>query len=224
MYRALVLGVVGGVLLLGAQAEAARGASSRKEARSEIARKAASRASLWVGLSSLSGVSREVNDDCSGLMHLAYWKPGLSLMPEQTLPGEGGVAAIYRKAQRLGVLRGQPQPGDLVFFQETHDRNRDGKRNDGLTHIGVVERVFADGLVTFVHRAGGGVKRSRLHLHQPQVRKDTRGRVLNDWLRQRDRHGRGQLAGELLVGFAAVDERWMTPQPSRTARGARAQR
>ncbi|HEX8702569.1 MAG TPA: NlpC/P60 family protein [Myxococcaceae bacterium] len=216
MYRALLLGVLGCVLLLGTEAEAAR--------RSEIARKAASRASRWVGLPSLTGVSREVNDDCSGLMHLAYWKPGLSLMPEQPLPGEGGVAAIYRKAQQLGALRGQPQPGDLVFFQETHDRNRDGRRNDGLTHIGVVERVSADGLVTFVHRAGGGVKRSRLHLLQPQVRKDAKGRVLNDWLRRRDKHGQGQLAGELVVGFAAVDERWMTPQPARMARNSRPQR
>jgi hypothetical protein len=216
MYRALLLGVLGCVLFSGAEAEAAR--------RSEIARKAASRVSLWVGLPSLTGVSRQVNDDCSGLMHLAYWKPGLSLMPEHTLPGEGGVAAIYRRAQQLGVLRDEPQPGDLVFFQETHDRNRDGRRNDGLTHIGVVERVSADGLVTFVHRAGGGVKRSRLHLYQPQVRRDAKGRVLNDWLRRRDKQGRGQLAGELLVGFAAVDERWMTPKPSRTARSARSQR
>jgi cell wall-associated NlpC family hydrolase len=224
MYRALVVGVLGCVLLSGAKAEAARGGSSRKTAGPQIARKAASRASLWVGLPSLSGVSREVNDDCSGLMHLAYWQPGLSLMPEYTLPGEGGVAAIYRKAQRLGVLRDEPQPGDLVFFQETHDRNRDGRRNDGLTHIGVVVRVSSDGLVTFVHRAGGGVKRSRLHLYQPNIRKDARGRVLNDWLRRRDKHGRGQLAGELLVGFAAVDERWMTPEPSQTGQGTRTQR
>jgi hypothetical protein len=216
MYRALLLGVLGCVLLFSAEAEASR--------RSAIGRKAASRAALWVGLPSLSGVSAQVNDDCSGLMHLAYWKPGLSLMPEQTLPGEGGVSAIYRKAERLGALRSQPQPGDLVFFRETHDRNRDGKRNDGLTHIGVVERVSTDGLVTFVHRAGGGVKRSRLHLHQPQVRKDARGRVLNDWLRRRDKQGRGQLAGELLVGFATVDHRWVTPEPLRKARGAHTQR
>ena len=183
-----------------------------------IGRKAASRAAMWVGLSSLSRVSREVNDDCSGFTHLAYWRPGLSLMPEAPRPGENGVAAIYRKAQALGVLRERPRPGDLVFFQETYDRNRDGRRNDGLTHIGVVERVSEDGLVTFVHKAGGVVKRSKLHLYQPTVRRDAKGRVLNDWLRRADRKGPSQLAGELLVGFAAVDERWVAPAPVRTAR------
>jgi hypothetical protein len=216
------VGAVLGVFLCGQAAEAAR--RGTQEARSEIGRKAVSRASRWVGLSSLSRVSREVNDDCSGLMHLAYWRPGLSLMPEDPRPGENGVAAIYRKARELGVLRERPRPGDLVFFQDTYDRNRDGRRNDGLTHIGVVERVSQDGLVTFVHRAGGGVKRSRLHLYRPDVRKDGKGRVLNDWLRRADRRGPSQLTGELVVGFAAVDERWVIPPPVKTARRAQVRR
>jgi cell wall-associated NlpC family hydrolase len=155
-------------------------------------------------------VSRSVNDDCSGLANLAYRKRGLNLLPERTLPGEGGVKAIYRKARSLGALRGQPRPGDLVFFRDTYDRNRDGRRNDGLTHIGVVERVESDGTVTFVHRAGGGVKRAKLNLHQPSLRRDAKGQVLNDYLRRPEKVARPRLAGELLVGFAAVDERWFT--------------
>jgi hypothetical protein len=224
MYRGLWVGALLGVFFWGLEAGAARRVPPGSAARSEIARKAASRASLWVGLPSLARVSRGVNDDCSGLTHLAYWKPGLSLMPERTLEGENGVAAIHRKALALGALRQQPRPGDLVFFRETYDRNRDGRRNDGLTHIGVVERVSEDGLVTFVHRADGGVKRSKLHLYQRQVRRDGQGRVLNDWLRRADGQGRGKLAGELLVGFATVDERWMAPEPPRMARRAATRR
>lgn len=217
-----MLGVVLGVLLCGREVEAAR--RGRVGARAQIGQRAVSRAALWVGLPSLARVSREVNDDCSGLMHLAYWRPGLSLMPEDVRPGENGVAAIYRKAQELGAVRERPRRGDLVFFRETYDRNRDGRRNDGLTHIGVVERVSEDGQVTFVHRAGGGVKRSRLHLSQRAVRRDGQGRVLNDWLRRADRKHPGQLAGELVAGFATVDERWVTPRPPRVARRARARR
>jgi hypothetical protein len=220
--RGFLLGVVLGVFLCGREAEAAR--KGWTEARSRIGQRAVSRAALWVGLPSLARVSREVNDDCSGLMHLAYWRPGLNLMPEDARPGENGVAAIYRKARELGAVREWPRPGDLVFFQETYDRNRDGQRNDGLTHIGVVERVSKDGQVTFVHRAGGGVKRSRLHLSQRDVRRDGKGRVLNDWLRRADRKHPGQLAGELVVGFAAVDERWVTPAPPRVARRAPSRR
>jgi cell wall-associated NlpC family hydrolase len=212
MKRALLLCALVGGLLLGSEAEAARRASPGRSARASLslANRAAARASLWVGLPSLKRVSRSVNDDCSGLANLAYRKPGLNLLPERPLPGEGGVTAIHRKARSLGALRSRPRPGDLVFFRETYDRNRDGRRNDGLTHIGVVERVESDGTVTFVHRAGGGVKRSKLNLHQPSLRRDAEGRVLNDYLRRPEKVARPRLAGELLVGFAAVDTRWFT--------------
>jgi hypothetical protein len=121
------------------------------------------------------------------------------------------VTAIHRKASALGALHERPRPGDLVFFRETHDRNRDGKRNDGLTHIGVVERVGKDGTVTFVHRAGNGVKRAKLNLRNPDVRRDARGRVLNDWLRRPDGISEIRLTGQLVAGFATVDARWKTP-------------
>lgn len=213
MHRAFLLCALMGFLLWGPEAEAARRASSSQRTRnasSTLARRAAVRASLWVGLPSLRRVSRSVNDDCSGLANLAYRRRGLSLLPERTLPGENGVAAIYRKARSLGSLHARPRPGDLVFFRETYDRNRDGRRNDGLTHIGVVERVERDGTVTFVHRAGGGVKRAKLHLRKPALRRDAKGRVLNDYLRRSEKTVRPRLAGELLAGFATVDQRWFT--------------
>jgi cell wall-associated NlpC family hydrolase len=214
MNRAFLLCALLGSLLAGPKAEAAGGAPAAGDAGSpsgDLAHRAVVRASLWVGLPSLSRVSHTVNDDCSGLAYLAYRRRGLNLLPERTLPGEGGVAAIYRKARSLGALhQEEPHPGDLVFFRNTYDRNGDGRRNDGLTHIGVVERVDADGTVTFVHRAGGGVKRSKLNLSQPGVRRDEQGRVLNDYLRRPERVVRPRLAGQLCAGFATVDQRWFT--------------
>lgn len=208
MHRGAWLGALVGLVLWGGTAEAARRTPPKRAAKVTLSDRALWRAKAWVGLGSLSTVSTAVNDDCSGLTQLAYRKPGLSLMPELTLPGENGVKAIYRKAGTLGALREAPKAGDLVFFRETIDRNKDGRLNDGLTHIGIVERVSTDGTVTFVHRAGGGVKRSRFNLARPEARKDEKGRVLNDWLRRRDKRNRGYLAGELVAGFASVDERW----------------
>jgi len=209
MYRGAWLGALVALWVWGGTAEAARRTPpKRAAAKVALSDRALWRAKGWVGLGSLRTVSTAVNDDCSGLTQLAYRKPGLSLLPELTLPGENGVKAIYRKAGTLGALREEPRAGDLVFFRETIDRNKDGRLNDGLTHIGIVERVGADGTVTFVHRAGGGVKRSRFNLARPEARKDDKGRVLNDWLRRRDKRNRGYLAGELVAGFASVDERW----------------
>ncbi|MCP3139736.1 NlpC/P60 family protein [Pyxidicoccus xibeiensis] len=225
MHRGVWVGAVVGMLLWGGAAEAARKSAPKRQATVSLAERAVWRAKNWVGLRSLSTVSTSVNDDCSGLTQLAYRKPGLSLMPERTLPGENGVKAIYRKAGDLGTLRETPRAGDMVFFRNTHDRNRDGRLNDGLTHIGIVERVGADGTVTFVHRAGNGVKRGHFNLARPDARKDEKGRILNDWLRRRDKRNRGYLAGELVAGFASVDERWKsTPAPFSVARAKVKQR
>lgn len=213
MHRGVWLGAVVGMLLWGGEAEAAKKRAPKSQATVSVAERAVWRARAWVGLRSLTTVSTTVNDDCSGFTQLAYRKPGLSLMPERTLPGENGVKAIYRKAGDLGTLRATPRPGDMVFFRDTHDRNRDGKLNDGLTHIGVVERVGEDGTVTFVHKASGLVKRGRFNLARPDARKDEQGRVLNDWLRRRDKRNRGYLAGELVAGFASVDDSWANHPP-----------
>jgi len=67
--RGLLLGVVVGVFLCGRGAEAARRGGSA--AHSDLAQRAVWRAERWVGLPSLSKVSHEVNDDCSGFTSLA---------------------------------------------------------------------------------------------------------------------------------------------------------
>jgi hypothetical protein len=217
MHRGVWLGAVVGMLLWGGEAEAVRKSTPKRQTTVSLAERAVWRAKSWVGLSSLRTVSTTVNDDCSGFTQLAYRKPGLSLMPAVTFPGENGVKAIYRKAVDLGTVRETPRPGDMVFFRDTHDRNNDGKLNDGLTHIGIVERVSADGTVTFVHKAGGLVKRGRFNLSHPDERKDEQGRVLNDWLRRRDKRNRGYLAGELVAGFASVDDRWASTEAPKRA-------
>ena len=57
-----------------------------------------------------------------------------------------------------------PRVGDLVFLDETYDRNGDGRINalDTLTHIGIVEEVKSGGTFIMLHAAGEteGVKRT----------------------------------------------------------------
>lgn len=164
-------------------------------------RRVARRAGKLVGASL---AAYRVPDDCSGLVRAAYRAVGIELLSHGMRPGENAVSAIHRRAQRAGALHKRtPKPGDIVFFRETYDRNRDGVRNDGLTHVGVIEAVERDGTVVFVHRGGSGVKRSRMNLRFPTQRgKD--GRVLNDYLRRAEGGKRAQLARELFSGYASA--------------------
>ena len=162
--------------------------------RSRLASKAAS----LVGLSTLRVVAPQLPDDCTGLVRAVYEDSGVELMGAG-VRGDNGVTALYRLAFERSALHTQsPAPGDLVFFRETYDRNRDGQHNDGLTHVGVVENVDGGGTVTFVHRSGSGVTRARLNVGAPLDRKR------NDFLRPAKKGEPALLTGELFVTFASA--------------------
>jgi hypothetical protein len=175
--------------------QAAKGAGSR----------IATRATQLVGVRSLRTVDRTVPDDCTGLVRLAYEGADIHLMEGAGRKGDNGVTAIYRKARSQGALhRGRPKPGDLVFFRETYDQNRDGKRNDGLTHVGVVERVDASGRITIIHRGSKGIARTRMNLQRPTTHREKRsGEIVNDYIRRASGKQRAYLTGELFAGFAS---------------------
>lgn len=163
----------------------------------------AATASRWVGVRSVRKLSRKVTDDCSGLIKLAYLRTGVELDLGDSFVGGSAAKQMHLDARRRGVLREEaPRVGDLVFFFNTYDRNRDGKRNDGVTHVGIVEKIDEDGTVTFIHRGGKGVARSRMNLAQPSARTSADGKVLNDYVRRPDRSRAKRLAGQLFAGFA----------------------
>ena len=92
-----------------------------------------------------------------------------------------------------------------MFFRETYDRNRDGRHNDGLTHVALVDEVAADGTVVLIHRVSRGVVRYRMNLARPGVHKDPRtGGVLNDMLRAPGGGKKSALTGQLFVAYGSV--------------------
>jgi hypothetical protein len=128
------------------------------------------------------------------------------------------VAALWAAAGRYGERwRGGdwPAPGDLVFFDDTWDRNGNGRMDDPFTHLGLVEWVDAEGTVTFLHRAGAGVVRGHLALDRPDTFRAANGAELNAPLRVRvSKDDRAPaLAGELFVGFGRIDPGLVPPAP-----------
>jgi hypothetical protein len=182
--------------------------------RPRVGERIAKKATGLVGVTSLRTVSNTVPDDCTGLARLAYTSAGIDLMSGPGRKGENGVTHIYRAVRRQGALhRTKPRPGDLVFFRETYDRDSDGRRDDGLTHVGVVERVSPSGLVTFVHRGSKGIVRARMHLRWPATHRARANReVLNDYLRRASHKHRAYVTGELFAGFASPEALAASPR------------
>jgi hypothetical protein len=162
-------------------------------------------------------VDQSVPDDCTGLVRLAYASAGINLMDGGGLPGNNGVTNLFRRAKHLGALHStHPRPGDIVFFRETYDRNRDGRRDDGLTHVALVERVEPGGQLTLIHRGSKGVARTRMNLLHPSTHRVARGgAVANDYLRRASGAQRAYVTGELFAGFASP-EPWIRTRRART--------
>lgn len=164
-------------------------------------------ASRLVGAEAVEIKGRRIVEDCAGVARAIYLEQGIDLYT-----GAGsetkmtGVRLIYAHMRTHGTVHHGPipHPGDLVFFDNTWDQNGDGKLNDPLTHIGIVERIEPDGTVVFISRVSDAIERYRMNLSLPHVHKTAEGRILNDYLRRKrtaDPEETGRLTGELFAFF-----------------------
>ncbi len=142
-------------------------------------------------------------DDCSGFVMAVFDRAGNPLV--------GNSRSFWADAKASGAVhhRKRPRPGDVAFFDNTYDRNGNGKRDDALTHVAVVMEVHDDGTILLAH---GGTSRGRaeltMNLKHPHDRLGPDGKVFNDWLRARRRgepENGAYLSGELFKGFATFE-------------------
>jgi hypothetical protein len=116
-------------------------------------------ATLLEGTRQVLGQTRlEINGksfpyDCSGTVRAIYWFAGIDLARRFARYGGNGVNRLYRTLEDLQLLYDttRPVPGDLIFWDNTYDRNGDGEWNDPLTHAGMVVRTAEDGGIEYVH-------------------------------------------------------------------------
>lgn len=164
----------------------------------------------FVGQSRIQVDGRNYTPDCSGFVRGVYASQRVDLYGGLgELDGGNGVGRIFTHVVEHGRIHYGPtvHPGDLVFFHNTWDFNRDGLPNDPLTHVGVVEKVDLDGTVVFVSSVSAGIERYRMNLKHPDTHKALDGRVLNDFLRRKhvgDAHGTYYLAGRLFAAFGTL--------------------
>ncbi len=164
-------------------------------------------AARLIGARTIEIQGRRIAYDCAGVTRAIYLAHGIDLYDSPGPdPQANGVRLIYHHVRRHGHLHGGPaaQPGDLVFFDNTWDYNADGRVNDPLTHVGVVERMEADGTVVFVSRVAEAVERYRMNLATPHLHRTPDGRIVNDYMRRKhatDAAHTHYLTGELFTAF-----------------------
>ncbi len=111
--------------------------------------------------------------------------------------------ALYELLQKRGLLvsAGVALPGDLIFFKNTADLNSNGRPDDGVTLVGVVERIDGSRIVLIAQRAGK-VRRLAVDASRPELVRDARGEVVNTRLVRWPGSEGPLTAGQCLSGFA----------------------
>lgn len=197
----------------GGASRAARG-GTEASFRDLQTRLAARGASLLGHAQAFRVAGERFNPDCTGFVQAVYEAEGVPLrtLMRRAAPNErNGVVAAFKAMEAYGVVFGGggewPAPGDLVFWHDTYDRNRNGRADDRFTHVGIVEYVV-DGTVVFVHRGGKAVARAAMNPERPGER-SADGVLLNSPIKARSRARRGEpvLAGALFAAYARLDPR-----------------
>lgn len=149
--------------------------------------------------------------DCSGLVRAVYQSAGIDLYGEvHKYPNLSGVKLIYKYCEAHGSIKKTKtaKPGDIIFFDNTYDKNKDKKSDDKLTHVAIVEKASWGKTITFIHVSShSGIVRDKMNLNYPDVyTKKNSKKVLNDFLRVRSKYNKDAklLSGQLFAGFGVV--------------------
>ena len=133
-------------------------------------------AKVWVD-------GRQFTLDCIGTVSAAWWGAGYDIQRDFAKYSGNGVLRLYASMKDWGVLHEMrdPKPGDVVFWENTYDRNGNGVLyDDGLTHAGIVIEVESDGTVHYLHSSySRGVVIAYFNLKHPAEPFGPGGKVWN---------------------------------------------
>ncbi len=144
----------------------------------------------------------------------SLFKSGLDIRREYGSASGTGVERFYQIVTEAGLVHDffLPEIGDLIFWDNTHDRNGDKAWNDQLTHVGLVIAVDDDGTITYLHHDyRRGIIKAYMNLLAPDLgqvkQEDGSIKIYNSAMRmssQRYLNPDRWLASHLFRSFARI--------------------
>jgi hypothetical protein len=176
----------------------------------EIRRKLAEGGRYVMGKRELIIRGRRFNMDCTGTILAIYYYAGIDLARDFNKYTGNGVTRLYKSLEAQGLLYDTRYPvtGDIIFWDNTYDRNEDGQWNDPLTHVGMVMSISAEGDVEYVHlNYRRGIITENMNLRKPQIHERMEKgqmRIVNSPIRMKQAgksHPENWLSGQLFRIF-----------------------
>ncbi len=132
-----------------------------------------------------------------------YQVNGVDLTQASAKHSMPSIAELYQYAfeKKLVYQSNTPAIGDLVFFHNTIDRNRDGRWNDWHTLVGIVESIDSNQTIRILIYRTDHIERISMNLKYPELDKNKKGQILNSQLRPNEGAQKGTTS-KLFAGFA----------------------
>ncbi len=159
---------------------------------------------------------KKFRNDCSGFVRSIFDNFNIELYNTAKVKRNGkwlsGTEVIYNFIEDNGEVFSNrlPQIGDIIFFDNTTDRNRDGKVNDSFTHIAIVVNVLANGTIYYIHKSHRGINIQKMNLKYPNdvyVKRGKKKIKVNSYLRKRrrkDKKDTPYLSSQMFRAFGSV--------------------
>jgi cell wall-associated NlpC family hydrolase len=152
---------------------------------------------------------RKFNMDCSGVVSAIYYYAGIDLQKYYPKYEGTGTERIYSALEERKLLNKYwlPEPGDIVFWDNTFDKNSNGKDDDRLTHIGMVVSCDKQGNIVYIHHHyQRGIVYEKMNLRYKNYHsRSARGQIvtINSPLREKggSREQKNWLSGQLFNSF-----------------------
>lgn len=151
------------------------------------------------GKTALTVNGESIRYDCSGFVLATY--------ALADIPLSGNTRSMFETAKQRSLLVSTPTLGDLVFFDNTYDRNNNKRLDDTLTHIAIVVGIEPDGTIEMVHLGGSGIVGLTMNLDHPTEHSSPTGKTWNSYLRvNRKGETSPRLTGQLFKAFAKFSQ------------------
>lgn len=177
----------------------------------DVRRKLAEGGNYVLGKQELVIRGKRFNMDCTGAVLAIYYYAGIDLTRDFNKYKGNGVTRLYRSLESEDLLYETQLPvtGDIIFWDNTYDRNEDGQWNDSLTHVGMVMNTSRDGTIEYVHlNYRKGIIIEHMNLRESDVHQQLEKghmRIVNSPMRMKQAgkdHPQNWLAGQLYKTFA----------------------
>jgi len=177
----------------------------------DVRRKLAEGGNYILGKHELVIRGKRFNMDCTGAVLAIYYYAGIDLARDFNKYKGNGVTRLYRSLESEDLLYETQLPvtGDIIFWDNTYDRNEDGQWNDSLTHVGMVMNTSRDGTIEYVHlNYRKGIIIEHMNLRESDVHQQLEKghiRIVNSPMRMKQAgkdHPENWLAGQLYKTFA----------------------